>query len=65
VWLDNHGLTVKSNTTKYPFGFCTPSYNFVVNQGNLSPVQKHFTFNAVSVLKEAKLNVWQTCHNLF
>ena len=32
---------------------------------NLSEVQKHFTFSAISVLKKVNLNVWQTCHNLF
>jgi hypothetical protein len=32
---------------------------------NLSQVQKHCIFNAISVLKKVNLNVWQTCHDLF
>jgi hypothetical protein len=50
VWLDNHALTL---TAKYYFDektvFVSPSYIFVMNQGNLSLVQKTFTFNALCV----------------
>jgi hypothetical protein len=38
---------------------------FFVNQGNLVQVQKHFSFNAISVFKKVNLDVWQTCHHLF
>ncbi len=44
AWLENHALTLKRNAQNIIFcenyNFCIPSKKFVVNQGNLSKVQK-------------------------
>jgi hypothetical protein len=72
AWLNNHAITLKSNTAKYYFGenpvFCIPSQNFVGNQGKFKSSSKHLNFNARSVLKIVNPNVWQAwfrSHHIF
>jgi hypothetical protein len=59
-WLDNHALTEKSNSPKYgekiQFFAYLPNILLGIKE-NLNQVQKHFTFNAVVVLKKVNLNV--------
>jgi len=68
-WLDNHALTLKSNSAKYYFHeksrflytflkFCCESRKFKLSS-------KTFYFECYKCFKKVNLNVWQICHNLF
>jgi hypothetical protein len=69
AWLDNHTRTLNSYFAKYYFGekyvFLQTFLQIFVNQENLSQVQKHLTFNAISVWKKVQVNLdmWGSCHH--
>jgi hypothetical protein len=69
AWLDNHALTLKSNSAKYYFHeksrFLHTFQSFVVNQRKVKLSSKTFYFQCYKCLKKVNLNVWQTCHDLF
>jgi hypothetical protein len=57
AWLENHALTLKSNSAKYYFYEKSRFFAYLPKillwiKENLSQVQKDFTFSAISVLKK-------------
>ncbi len=67
AWLDNHALTLKSNTIKYCFGeksCCLHTFQKIFRETRIIEVKfKNSILSVYKCLKKSNLNVWQNCQN--